>query len=119
MNERRENENRVLEAIHSEEEQLLKNDIREVMGTKAGRRLFMTAICKGGVYSYSKRDDDKSYVAGRRDAAIELMKVANRHAQKESLLALIEQNEVAAERQRQIDEAKRADRAQENEHGKR
>ncbi len=67
-------------------------DVQAVMKTTAGRRLFMRLLHEGGVYRHSMPDDVLPYVAGRRDAALEIMHAVNLHAVGQSLTALQEHN---------------------------
>lgn len=73
-------------------------DIQAVMNTPAGRRLFMRLLYEGGVYSRSTPTDDRAYVAGRRDAALEVMNAVNQHAVGQSLSALQEHNALVERR---------------------
>lgn len=83
----------------------LAQDVAEIMATPAGRRVFMRLLVDGGVYRQSSPGEDRSYTAGRRDAALEIMQAVNRHACPAALEALQEHNEKMDRRNREIQAA--------------
>lgn len=85
-----------------EDNRQLAHDVKEVLSTAAGRRLFMAAVFQGGVYTHTHRGDDHVYLAGRRDAALELMAVANHHAPGLVLLARKERHDLISARNAEL-----------------
>lgn len=77
-------------------------DIKEVLGTSAGRRLLVSMMFKGGVYTHSRRDDNHVYLAGRRDAALEVMHYANLSAPEQVLKARSERHETISARNAEL-----------------
>lgn len=74
-------------------------DIRAVMATPAGRRLFHSmTLHQGGIYRHSHPEDDRAYCDGRRDAMIELMAAVNAIVPEMVLLAIKEHNDVITAR---------------------
>lgn len=80
----------------------LERDVKAVLSTPAGRRLFMAIAMQGGVYHHSRPDTDHVYTAGRRDAALELMAVANAHAPELVLKARQERHDLVSARNAEI-----------------
>lgn len=62
----------------------------------------MAAVFQGGVYTHTHRGDDHVYLAGRRDAALELMTVANHHAPGHVLLARKERHDLISARNAEL-----------------
>ena len=78
------------------------DDIRKVMSTREGRRLLVAIMFQGGVYSHSQTNDNLAYVAGRRDAVLEVMKDCNEVAADLVLQARLERHQLISERNRQM-----------------
>lgn len=85
-----------------EDNRQLAHDVKEVLNTAAGRRIFMAAVFQGGVYTHTHRGDDHVYLAGKRDAALELMTVANIHAPGHVLLARKERHDLISARNAEL-----------------
>lgn len=85
-----------------EDNRQLAHDVKEVLSTAAGRRLFMAIVFQGGVYSHTRRGDDHTYLAGRRDACLELMNVANAAAADQVLLARKERHDLISARNAEL-----------------
>jgi len=95
-----------LTAKHAAEDAIAtRDDIKAVMATPAGRRLFMRLLTGGGIYRRTQADDDHRYADGRRDAALDVMAAVNASAQPEAMQALQESNAVAERRRREIEAA--------------
>jgi hypothetical protein len=85
------------EKIIKEDAEQLAADIAAFMATPGGRRLFMRwIILGGGIFRISRTGDDRAYVDGRRDQALEIMNAVNEVAAKAVLQAM---NENAALKQ--------------------
>ncbi len=87
----------------------LAQDVAEIMALPAGRRVFMRLIVDGGVYRQSAPGEDRAYVAGRRDAALEVMRAVNLHSCQAALVALQEHNEKMERRNRELQAAQTED----------
>jgi hypothetical protein len=89
--------NACLERQAKERNSQMEADAATILATKAGRRLLMNIIAKGGVYAKSAGNNgDPSklfYTSGRRDAAVDLLAVCNKVAPNMVLLAMQENNE--------------------------
>lgn len=85
-------------------------DVADVMALPAGRRLLMQIMQRGGIYRMRGENDDLAYVAGRRDAALQLVASVNRHADGQALLAMQEATELATRRESEIRNAEEQDR---------
>ncbi len=102
--------NDMLAAFRDEDDAAFAADIAAVMATAAGRRLFSASLAKGGVYRFSRPDDNLAYHAGRRDAALEMLQAVNRHALKHAEQAQSERNALMSERNRRLADAANEDR---------
>ena len=91
-------------------------DIKAVMETPEGRRLFLSIVFAGGVYTHSNRDDNVAYLTGRRDAALEVMAKVNMYAPELVLLARKERNDLIAGRNRQLEEIRNQQKRKEEDH---
>lgn len=80
-------------------------DIKEVMGTAAGRRLYMAMIIKGGLFELTRPTDNPSYILGRRDGAAEIYREVVTACPEMDTKAAEERRAVLAERNRQLKEA--------------
>lgn len=91
-----------VERHKAEDARQLANDINAVLNTAQGRRLFIAIVFQGGVYSHTRRGDDHTYLAGRRDACLELMNVANAAAADQVLLARKERHDLISARNAEL-----------------
>lgn len=98
---RQERINAFFARIRAEDSRQLDDDIRAVLQTAPGRRLLMAVICKGGVYA-PLGPTAGAYEAGRRDAALELLRSANQTARKLSQLAANERSELSEKRDNEL-----------------
>lgn len=102
-----------IEARHrAQDRQTMSDDVRKVLSTKEGRRLLVAIMFQGGVYAHSKTTDNLAYMAGRRDAALEVMRDANDAASDLVLEARLERHQLILERNAEIRQA--VSQAQEN-----
>lgn len=92
-----------------EDDRQLADDVRAVMATEPGQRLFAAMLHKGGVYRFSKPDDNLAYHAGRRDAVLEVMTAVNRYSPAMAALAVKQRNAQVAERVAALEEAQKKD----------
>lgn len=102
----------LLEKFKRDDDAEFAADVRAVMRTPEGRRLFMAALAKLGVYRASRPDDNLAYLAGRRDAGLELLQAVNHHALAFADEASRERNKTLALRNEQLREAAEADKQQ-------
>lgn len=91
-----------VERHKAEDARQLANDINAVLATPQGRRLFIAMIFQGGVYTHTRRGDDHTYLAGRRDACLELMSVANDFAAAQVLIARKERHDLISARNAEL-----------------
>lgn len=91
-----------VERHKAEDARQLANDINAVLATPQGRRLFIAMIFQGGVYTHTRRGDDHTYLAGRRDACLELMSVANEFAAAQVLIARKERHDLISARNAEL-----------------
>ena len=96
--------NEILASFQQEDARQISEDIKAVMQTAPGRRLFMTILFAGGIYSHTQHDDDVKYLAGRRDAALEILKAVSKNVSAFELLARKERADLVAERNRYLKE---------------
>ena len=94
----------LVEQHHEDDRHAMAEDIRKVMSTKEGRRILIAIMFQGGVYAHSKTADNLAYVAGRRDAALEVMKDCNEVAADLVLQARLERHQLISERNKQVRE---------------
>ncbi len=101
----------ILERQAKERNTQLDADIEAVLGTAPGRRLFMGALAKTGVWGRTGCGDGDAvrlaYAAGRRDAGVELLAAANRSAAPLAAQAMNENNARVTRWNEEITEAKR------------
>ena len=90
-----------------EDERQLKEDVRAVLDTPAGRRLFMAMIHHGGLFQYTRRDDNHAYISGKRDAVLEVFKVAKSIAPAQCTSAQIDRDYLCQKRDKMLDEARK------------
>lgn len=87
----------VFERQARERDAQMADDVRAVLGTAAGRRVLMSLLAKGGVWSRMGCADGDAvrlaYASGRRDAGADLLGFCNRAAQPLVGLAMQENNE--------------------------
>lgn len=74
------------------------SDIRVVLETEAGRRLLMAMLFSSGVYAHTKQGDSHDYLAGRKDAMLEIMRDCNDVCPDFVLKARIERHSVISAR---------------------
>ncbi len=101
--------NDLLAKFRDEDSDQIARDFAKIMAMPEGRRLLMWCLGKGGVFRFSRPDDNLNYVAGCRDLALEFMTNANRYAPEEAHLAQKERNDLINERNRRLAEAQHAD----------
>lgn len=77
-------------------------DVAEIMKTPAGRRTFMRILVQGGIYRKIENGPDLPFVAGRRNAALEVLQAVNAHAVEAAMLALTEHNIEMTRRNREL-----------------
>lgn len=102
-------EYQTVESHKRRDEIQLAEDVRAVMATPAGRRLFMGMLTKSGIYTKSQ-PGRLEYDAGRRDAGLEALHIVNRFARVEAGLATDERDKMMADRNSELAAAKEQDR---------
>lgn len=93
-----------------EDEARLAHDIATVLKIREGRSFLMFILGKGGVFRFSRQDDNLNYVAGRRDLALEIFQAANKFAAKATSDAQAERNAILEDRLAKLHAAATADR---------
>lgn len=108
--------NAILARQRQQHDQLLAAAIKSVMRTPEGRRLFHHILLAGGVYRPSSPGEDRAYVAGRRDATLEIVQAVNTHAGADARKALDEWNERIESDNAELKLAADTDRLEEKPH---
>lgn len=106
--------NSILKRFQDADERQMREDVRKIMASPEGRRVFMAACYHGGIFRYSTRDDNHAYMAGKRDAALELFKTVKAFCPVEATNAQIERDRLVVERDRELNEATKNEHEQEN-----
>ena len=92
-----------LEEKHREDDRRqLASDVRKMMEIPEGRRILIAIAFSGGIYAHTQKGDNLEYIAGRRDAALEVMASANQVASDLVLKARLERHTLIAERNREF-----------------
>jgi hypothetical protein len=96
--------NDLIKRLDEETERRFIADVREVMDTPAGQRLFVAIINKGGLFQFSKRDDNHAYVCGKHDAVLQLFKTIRAIAPHSATKAQIDWDDHETRKMKALDE---------------
>lgn len=93
-----------------EDDEQLKADVQDVLKTGAGRRVLMAILCKDHVFSTIGERGEHSHQVmieiGRHNLAQEILAIANKYDYKAVAKAMVERNEILADRNKRIEQLK-------------